>query len=145
MVQNGNTWSTGWLVSQILYIKSQLPLLKFGFVVMILCNLKSRVGTAWVTLVTGLRPARQRNRGSIRGRWQDVFRISRVLTSSGTHPASYCVCVCRGPREEVGRVGEAYHSPVSKADMKNGWSHNSTPPYENLMFYIFRVAIICKI
>jgi hypothetical protein len=40
LVRNGNTWNTEWLMSQIVYVKAQLPWPKFGFEVMLLFHMK---------------------------------------------------------------------------------------------------------
>jgi hypothetical protein len=55
------------------------------------------------------------------------FLLYRVQTGSGAHPASYTVST--GSYFPVDTVAgcEANHSIPSSAEVKNAWSHTSTP------------------
>jgi hypothetical protein len=72
-----------------------------------------------------------------------------VQTSSGAHPASYPV-VIGGLSPEVKWQGcEADHSPPPAAEIKNPWSHTSTPPYIFMVWclgtgYIFMPQYLVK-
>jgi hypothetical protein len=57
------------------------------------------------------------------------FSLRRVRNGSGAHPVSYPMCTrCFFPGVKR-REREADHSPPSSNEVKNAWSHTSTPPY----------------
>jgi hypothetical protein len=53
----------------------------------------------------------------------------RVQTGSRAHPASYPMTTVVLSSEVKRQEREAGHSPPSSAEVKNGWSYTSTPPY----------------
>jgi len=68
-------------------------------------------------------------RSSIPGKSRDFYLCHHVQTGSGVHLASYPMG-SRGSYTGVRRPGrETDHSPISSAEIKNGWSYASTTPY----------------
>jgi hypothetical protein len=94
------------------------------------CNAESRdssVGIA-IRLWAG-RSVYRDDRSSIPGRGWEFFCSPPGPDGLWTHPASYPMGI-GGSYTGLKRPGsEADHSPPSRAEVKNTWSYNSTPPY----------------